>query len=335
MDGDDIASAGEELDSCNESVAMEEVVGSRAVKEALAGALDELDIEDEAEDWLELDMPGVADGTLLLAADEVELMLLVAAVEELTSGVDELVSGALEVVGAAADVVVSAADELEGDAEDVIAIVDDIAELRLALATVPPTELEDVSGAEYDALLELTAVDEEDCALVVDCNEELEDIELVVCMLDRDEIVVAGTTAALELVLVVCSAEDEDVVAYGATDEVEDDIGMLRLWVDDGIELELLSWLEGVPADVAETVDQAEAVEDPEDDVVGVVTTPGGLDIVADDDKLLDGGDVDAPKDELVDVRTLDNELELLERALLMLMLLELVPALMPHSARN
>jgi len=143
-----------------------------------------------------------------------------------------------------------------------------------------------------------------------------------------------------------------DGVAYGASNEVE---------VEEDNVLRLLSRLEVVTLTDAGLVDDAEAVDDPEDDIVLIVTALDGLEVVEpdavemeavddpEDDAVVvvttigwldivaktmlpDGDEVDAPNDELVDNRMLDSKLELIERVLLMLVLLELGP---PQIARN
>lgn len=173
-------------------------------------------------------------------------------------------------------------------------------------------EVVDSSGVLVDgegwALLKLIAVDEYDRALVVDS------MELLVCELD-------------------CAVDVKDKVVDNAPDEVDEVICMLELCVDEGDGIELLLWLEVLADDIVGMIEETEAVDEPDIDVVLGVTTAGALDIVAEGNMLLVSDHVDIPIDELVDEDMLGIRLELV--VVLMPMLLELLVALTPHSARN
>lgn len=173
-------------------------------------------------------------------------------------------------------------------------------------------EVVDSSGVLVDgegwALLKLIAVDEYDRALVVDS------MELLVCELD-------------------CAVDVKDKVVDNAPDEVDEVICMLELRVDEGDGIELLLWLEVLADDIVGMIEETEAVDEPDIDVVLGVTTAGAPDIVAEGNMLLVSDHVDIPIDELVDEDMLGIRLELV--VVLMPMLLELLVALTPHSARN
>lgn len=173
-------------------------------------------------------------------------------------------------------------------------------------------EVVDSSGVLVDgegwALLKLIAVDEYDRALVVDS------MELLVCELD-------------------CAVDVKDKVVDNAPDEVDEVICMLELCVDEGDGIELLLWLEVLADDIVGMIEETEAVDEPDIDVVLGVTTAGALDIVAEGNMLLVSDHVDIPIDELVNEDMLGIRLELV--VVLMPMLLELLVALTPHSARN
>lgn len=173
-------------------------------------------------------------------------------------------------------------------------------------------EVVDSSGVLVDgegwALLKLIAVDEYDRALVVDS------MELLVCELD-------------------CAVDVKDKVVDNAPDEVDEVICMLELCVDEGDGIELLLWLEVLADDIVGMIEETEAVDEPDIDVVLGVTTAGAPDIVAEGNMLLVSDHVDIPIDELVDEDMLGIRLELV--VVLMPMLLELLVALTPHSARN
>ena len=186
-DEEDTTPTAEELEACEENIAIGEDVGAIEADEGLAEAIDELEGDPGVEVTVE------EPNTLLVLATEEEptdvlLCAIDEAVDDATLDEPEVVDGARYWPELDKFVVVEGAPLLDpGELEPMLldATADELVGDAVKLLGAE-NELVD-NASELEVLV--CAEDDEDC------SEELDDKELLVCMLDDDTVVVAGTTA--------------------------------------------------------------------------------------------------------------------------------------------